>query len=75
MEGVHNEGTSADPPMTPIKRQIQVIATSIQDLARETTCQNEELWHAIRKGPPTPHDNNQCPPQRERRMDDQEADS
>ena len=36
MEGVNNEGTNADPPMTPIERQMQVIATSIQVLARET---------------------------------------
>ena len=33
MEGVNNEGTSTNPPMTPIERQMQVIATSIQDLA------------------------------------------
>jgi hypothetical protein len=70
MEGVHNEGKSVDPPMTPIERQMQVITTSIQDLARETTRQNKELWHAIRKGPPTPLDDNQPPPQRENRMDD-----
>jgi hypothetical protein len=76
MEGTHhNEGTSTDPPMTPIERQMQVIATSIQDLAREMTRQNKELWHTIRKGPPTPHDDNQPPPQRENRIDDQEADS
>jgi hypothetical protein len=62
MEGVNNEGTSADPPMTPIERQMQVIATSIQDLARETTRQNKELWQAIKKGPLTPLDNNQPPP-------------
>ena len=37
MEGVHNDRISADPPMTLIERQMQVIATSIQDLARETT--------------------------------------
>jgi hypothetical protein len=54
---------------------MQVIATSIQDLARETTHQNKELWHAIKKGPPTLHDNNQHPPQKESRMDNQEADS
>jgi hypothetical protein len=66
---------SADPPMTSIERQMQVIATSIQDLAWETTRQNKELWHAIKKGPPTLHDDNQRPPQRESKMDDQEADS
>jgi hypothetical protein len=44
MEGVNNEGNSVNPPMTPIERQMQVIATSIQDLAREMTCQNKELW-------------------------------
>jgi hypothetical protein len=54
MEGAPNDGTSADPAMTPIERQMQVIATSIQDLARETSRQNQELWQAIRKGPPTP---------------------
>ncbi len=71
MEGTHHhEGTSTDPPMTPIERQIQVIVTSIQDLDREMTRQNKELWHAIRKGPPTPHDDNQPPLQRESRMDD-----
>ncbi len=75
MEGAHNDGTSADPPMTPIKRQMQVIATSIHDFAREMTRQNKELWHAIRNGPPTPHDDNQPPLQRESRMDYQEADS
>jgi hypothetical protein len=75
MEGVHNDGTNADPPMTPIEKQMQVIATSIQDLAWETTRQNKELWHAIRKGPPTPFDDNQPPPHRESKMDDQEADS
>uniref|UniRef100_A0A2N9FH63 Uncharacterized protein n=1 Tax=Fagus sylvatica TaxID=28930 RepID=A0A2N9FH63_FAGSY len=62
MEGAPNDGTSADPAMTPIERQMQVIATSIQDLARETSRQNQELWQAIRKGPPTPHDDNQPPP-------------
>ena len=46
MEGAHNKGTSTDPLMTPIERQMQVIATSIQDLARETTRQNQELWQA-----------------------------
>ena len=40
--------------MTPIERQMQVIATSIQDLARETSRQNQELWQAIRQGPKTP---------------------
>uniref|UniRef100_A0A2N9EMQ6 Uncharacterized protein n=1 Tax=Fagus sylvatica TaxID=28930 RepID=A0A2N9EMQ6_FAGSY len=37
MEGAPNDGTSTDPAMTPIERQMQVIATSIQDLARETS--------------------------------------
>ena len=73
--GHHHEGTRNDPPITPIKRQMQVIATSIQDLARETSRQNQELWQAIRKGPPTPHDNNQRPPQGENWSNDQEADS
>jgi hypothetical protein len=40
MEGTPNDGTSADPLMTPIERQMQVIATSVQDLAWETTRQN-----------------------------------
>uniref|UniRef100_A0A2N9HX06 Uncharacterized protein n=1 Tax=Fagus sylvatica TaxID=28930 RepID=A0A2N9HX06_FAGSY len=75
MEGAPNDGTSADPTMTPIERQMQVIATSIQDLARETSRQNQELWQAIRKGPPTPHDNNQPPPRGGNRSNDQEADS
>jgi hypothetical protein len=75
MEGAPNDGTSADPAMTPIERQMQVIATSIQDLARETSRQNQELWQAIRKGPPTPHDNNQPPPQGGNGSNDQEADS
>ncbi len=76
MEGTHHhEGTGTDPPMTPIKRQMQVIATSIQDLARKTIRPNKELWHAIRKGPPTPQDDNQPPPQRENRSDDKEVDS
>ena len=61
MEGAPNDGPSADPTMTPIERQMQVIATSIQDLARETSRQNQELWQAIKKGPPTPRDNNQPP--------------
>jgi hypothetical protein len=74
MEGAPNDGTSADPAMTPIERQMQVIATSIQDLARETSRQNQELWQAIRKGPPTPHDN-QPPPRGGNRSNDQEADS
>uniref|UniRef100_A0A2N9H0S8 Integrase catalytic domain-containing protein n=1 Tax=Fagus sylvatica TaxID=28930 RepID=A0A2N9H0S8_FAGSY len=64
-----------DPAMTPIERQMQVIATSIQDLARETSRQNQELWQAIRKGPPTPHDNNQPPPRGGNGSNDQEADS
>ena len=76
MEGTHHhERTNTDPPMTPIERYMQVIATSIQDLAQETTKQNKELWHAIRKGPPTSHDDNQPPPQSENRSDDQKADS
>jgi hypothetical protein len=75
MEGTHNDRPSADPPMTPIERQMQVIATSIQDLAWETTRQNKELWHAIKKRPPTLHNDNQRPPQRENRLDDQEVDS
>jgi hypothetical protein len=54
---------------------MQVIATSIQDLARETSRQNQELWQAIRKGPPAPHDNNQPPPRGENGSNDQEADS
>jgi hypothetical protein len=54
MEGAPNDGTSAGPTMTPIERQMQVIATSIQDLARETSRQNQELWQAIRKRPPAP---------------------
>uniref|UniRef100_A0A2N9F1K7 Uncharacterized protein n=1 Tax=Fagus sylvatica TaxID=28930 RepID=A0A2N9F1K7_FAGSY len=75
MEGAPNDGTNADLAMTPIERQMQVIATSIQDLARETSRQNQELWQAIRKGPPTPHDNNQPPPRGGNRSNDQEADS
>ena len=77
MEGVNNKGTSTDPPMTLIDRQMQVIVTSIQDLARETTRQNQELWQVIRKEPPTPpqpFNDNQPPPQRENRREDQEAD-
>ena len=63
MEGTHHhEGTNTNPPMTSIERQMQVIATSIQDLTRETTRQNKELWHVSRKGLPTPHDDNQPPP-------------
>uniref|UniRef100_A0A2N9J5E4 Integrase catalytic domain-containing protein n=1 Tax=Fagus sylvatica TaxID=28930 RepID=A0A2N9J5E4_FAGSY len=75
MEGAPNDGTSADPTMTPIERQMQVIATSIQDLARETSHQNQELWQAIRKGPPAPHDDNQPPPRGENGSNNQEADS
>uniref|UniRef100_A0A2N9IJ88 Uncharacterized protein n=1 Tax=Fagus sylvatica TaxID=28930 RepID=A0A2N9IJ88_FAGSY len=75
MEGAPNDGTSAGPAMTPIERQMQAITTSIQDLARETSRQNQELWQAIRKGPPTPHDNNQPPPRGENKSNDQEADS
>ena len=75
MEGTPNDGTSADPPMTSIERQMLVITTSIQNLAREMTRQNKELWHTIKKGLLTLHDNNQPHPQRESRMDDQEADS
>ena len=75
MEGAPNDGTSADPAMTPIERQMQVIATSIQDLARETSRQNQELWQAIRKGPQNPHDNNQPPPRGGNGSNNQEADS
>uniref|UniRef100_A0A2N9ITY0 Retrotransposon gag domain-containing protein n=1 Tax=Fagus sylvatica TaxID=28930 RepID=A0A2N9ITY0_FAGSY len=75
MEGAPNDGTSADPAMTPIERQMQVIATSIQDLARETSRQNQELWQAIRKGPPNPYDNNQPPLRGGNGSNDQEADS
>uniref|UniRef100_A0A2N9GDQ3 Uncharacterized protein n=1 Tax=Fagus sylvatica TaxID=28930 RepID=A0A2N9GDQ3_FAGSY len=75
MEGAPNDGTSADPTMTPIERQMQVIATSIQDLARETSRQNQELWQAIKKGPPAPHDDNQPPPRGENGLNNQEADS
>uniref|UniRef100_A0A2N9HCB2 Reverse transcriptase domain-containing protein n=1 Tax=Fagus sylvatica TaxID=28930 RepID=A0A2N9HCB2_FAGSY len=39
------------------------------------TRQNKELWNAIPKGPPTPHDDNQPLPARENKSDDQEADS
>uniref|UniRef100_A0A2N9GFI7 Uncharacterized protein n=1 Tax=Fagus sylvatica TaxID=28930 RepID=A0A2N9GFI7_FAGSY len=75
MEGALNDRVSTNPPMTPIERQMQVIATSIQDLAQETSRQNQELWQAIKKGPPTPRDNNQPPPRGENRSNDQEADS
>jgi hypothetical protein len=75
MEGAPNDRTSADPPMTPIERQMQAIATSIQDLAWETSRQNQELWQAIKKGPPTPRDNNQPLPRGENGSNDQEADS
>uniref|UniRef100_A0A2N9FKC7 RNase H type-1 domain-containing protein n=1 Tax=Fagus sylvatica TaxID=28930 RepID=A0A2N9FKC7_FAGSY len=75
MEGAPNDGISANPAMTPIERQMLVIATSIQDLARETSRQNQELWQAIRKGPLTPHDNNQPPPRGGNGSNDQEADS
>ena len=76
MEGTHHhEGTSNDPPMTSIERQMQVIATSIQDLAREMSHQNKELWHAIKKGPPTLRDDNQHPPREENGSNDQEANS
>uniref|UniRef100_A0A2N9GGQ7 Reverse transcriptase/retrotransposon-derived protein RNase H-like domain-containing protein n=1 Tax=Fagus sylvatica TaxID=28930 RepID=A0A2N9GGQ7_FAGSY len=77
MEGVNNEGISTDPPMTPIERQMQVIATSIQDLARETMRQSQELWQAIRKEPPTPPrplGDDQPPPQGENMREDQETD-
>ena len=37
MVEVYNDGTSADPPATSIERQMQIIATNIQDLTRETT--------------------------------------
>uniref|UniRef100_A0A2N9FUW7 RNase H type-1 domain-containing protein n=1 Tax=Fagus sylvatica TaxID=28930 RepID=A0A2N9FUW7_FAGSY len=73
MEGTPNDRTSADPPMTLIERQMQAIATSVQDLARETTRQNKELWSAIKKGPQTPHDYGQCPPRGEDKSNDQEA--
>ena len=75
MEGAPNDRTSADPPMTPIERQMQVIATIIQDLTQETSRQNHELWQAIKKGPPTPCDNNQPPSRGENGLNDQEADS
>uniref|UniRef100_A0A2N9HBH7 Retrotransposon gag domain-containing protein n=1 Tax=Fagus sylvatica TaxID=28930 RepID=A0A2N9HBH7_FAGSY len=75
MEGAPSDKTSTDPPMTPIERQMQVIATSIQDFARETSRQNQELWQAIKKGPPTPRDNNQPLPQGENGSNDQEADN
>ena len=75
MEGAPNDRTSADPPMTPIERQMQAITTNIQDLARETSHQNQELWQAIKKGPPTPRDNNQPPPRGENESNDQETDS
>uniref|UniRef100_A0A2N9ERC7 RNA-directed DNA polymerase n=1 Tax=Fagus sylvatica TaxID=28930 RepID=A0A2N9ERC7_FAGSY len=75
MERAHNDGTSVGPTMTPIERQMQVIATSIHDLARETSRQNQELWQAIRKGPPAPRDDNQPPPRGENESNDQEADS
>ena len=54
---------------------MQVIPTSIQDLTRETSRQNHELWQAIRKGPPAPHDDNQPPLRGENGSNDQEADS
>ena len=59
MEGTPNDGTSADPPMTPIERQMQVIATSVQDLAQETTRQNANglpphLWNSVASHPWTP---------------------
>uniref|UniRef100_A0A2N9GJG2 Reverse transcriptase domain-containing protein n=1 Tax=Fagus sylvatica TaxID=28930 RepID=A0A2N9GJG2_FAGSY len=75
MEGAPNDGTSVGPTMTPIERQMQVIATSIQDLARETSRQNQELWQAIRKGPPSPRGDNQPPPRGENGSNDQEANS
>ena len=75
MERAPNDKTNVDPPMIPIERQMQVIATNIQDLARETSRQNQELWQAIKKGPPTPHDNNQPPSQRENGSNDQEIDN
>uniref|UniRef100_A0A2N9F3F9 Uncharacterized protein n=1 Tax=Fagus sylvatica TaxID=28930 RepID=A0A2N9F3F9_FAGSY len=75
IEGAPNDRTSVDSPMTPIERQMQVIATNIQDLAREISRQNQELRQAIKKGPPTPRDNNQPPPRGENGSNDQEADS
>uniref|UniRef100_A0A2N9G5B1 RNA-directed DNA polymerase n=1 Tax=Fagus sylvatica TaxID=28930 RepID=A0A2N9G5B1_FAGSY len=48
MEGAPNDGTSADPAMTPIERQMQVIATSIQDLARETSRRTTRKLTAIK---------------------------
>uniref|UniRef100_A0A2N9IAH4 Uncharacterized protein n=1 Tax=Fagus sylvatica TaxID=28930 RepID=A0A2N9IAH4_FAGSY len=55
MEGAPNDGTSADPAMTPIERQMQVIATSIQDLARETSRQNQEGGEVERTPPRSRH--------------------
>uniref|UniRef100_A0A2N9I2V6 Reverse transcriptase domain-containing protein n=1 Tax=Fagus sylvatica TaxID=28930 RepID=A0A2N9I2V6_FAGSY len=55
MEGAPNDGTSADPAMTPIERQMQVIATSIQDLARETSRQNQEGGEVERTLPRSRH--------------------
>jgi hypothetical protein len=78
MEGTNNDRTSTNPPMTLVERQMKVIATSIQELAREMTRQNKELWQAFRKEPPTPPlpvDNNQPPSQREGMGEDQEVDS
>jgi hypothetical protein len=75
MEGAPNDGTSVGPTMTPIERQMQVIATSIQDLARETSRQNQELWQAIRKRPPAPRGDNQPPSRGENGSNDQEANS
>uniref|UniRef100_A0A2N9G7Y6 Uncharacterized protein n=1 Tax=Fagus sylvatica TaxID=28930 RepID=A0A2N9G7Y6_FAGSY len=54
---------------------MQVIATSIQDLARETSRQNQELWQAIRKRPPAPRGDNQPPSRGENGSNDQEANS
>ena len=70
MEGTPDGGPSADPPVTPIERQMQVIATSIQDLAWEMSRQNKELWRAIKKGPSTLNNDNRPPPQRENRSND-----
>uniref|UniRef100_A0A2N9IZQ4 RNase H type-1 domain-containing protein n=1 Tax=Fagus sylvatica TaxID=28930 RepID=A0A2N9IZQ4_FAGSY len=75
MEGPPNDETSVGPTMTPIERQMQVIAISIQDLARETSRQNQELWQAIKKGPPAPHDDNRPPPRGENESNNQEIDS
>uniref|UniRef100_A0A2N9HHU7 Reverse transcriptase domain-containing protein n=1 Tax=Fagus sylvatica TaxID=28930 RepID=A0A2N9HHU7_FAGSY len=48
MEGAPNDETSVGPTMTPIERQMQVIATSIQDLARETSRRTIKKLTAIK---------------------------